>query len=47
VALQGDDADDVIIGTPDRDLIRGGGGNDRIRGSEMTTASLGRLEGTA
>ena len=32
VALQGDNADDVITGTPNKDLLKGGGGDDTISG---------------
>jgi Ca2+-binding RTX toxin-like protein len=32
VALQGDDAPDKVVGTPNSDLVLGGGGNDRIGG---------------
>jgi Ca2+-binding RTX toxin-like protein len=31
-ALGGDDADDVLVGTPQSDLLVGGGGNDTISG---------------
>src|SRR5687767_182639 len=42
LALQGDGADDTMIGTPQSDLLRGGGGEDTISGLGDDDCLLGQ-----
>ena len=44
LALQGNSANDKIVGSDKRDLLRGGGGNDSITGNEDNDCLFGQAD---